>query len=300
MDDKLQRMFHPIQANGRTEVSSYTEIAPSKMLRRYVSCYWFSEPEGDNVMSKLQTASSSAVDRVIPDGCSDILFEHDMANNSYHVTYCGLLERPFVVSYDMANNVRRFGIRFFPGGAYEVIKTPLSDLKNQLCELDALIPGRGHTVAEQLFAEESLAGKVRFAEMFLLSLLTWERTATDDTMKNVLHHIFTSRGSAQVQSLAIKESISVRQLNRKCQNWVGVTPKKFSDIIRFQAMIHYIQQSTSIDWPALALNYGFFDQPHMIRDFKKYYGITPVEAAKEFQQAQRHDHFLQYESFRIN
>ncbi|WP_078578303.1 AraC family transcriptional regulator [Salipaludibacillus agaradhaerens] len=298
MDDKLQRMFHPVQANGRTAVSSYTEIAPSEALRPYVSCYWYSEPEGDNDNSRLQIASKTTVDRVIPDGCCDILFEHHIADNAYYVRYCGLMERPFVISYSMDNRVRRFGIRFFPGGAYGVIQTPLSCLKNQLCELDALLPRSESTAAEQLFAEESLVGKVRFAEAFLLSLLSWERMRTDNTMKSVLHHIFRSRGSAQIQSIAKKEVISTRQLNRKFQNWIGVTPKRFSEIVRFQAMVHYMQTSPSIDWSALALVYGFFDQPHMIRDFKRYYGISPVEAVKECQLVQRNVRFLQYEYFR--
>ncbi|MCR6109129.1 AraC family transcriptional regulator [Bacillus sp. A301a_S52] len=298
MDDKLQRMFHPVQANGRTAVSSYTEIAPSEALRPYVSCYWYSEPEWDNVNSKVQIFSGSTIDRVIPDGCCDILFEHYIAHNTYHVRYCGLMEQPFVVTYAMENSVRRFGIRFFPGGAYGVIQTPLSCLKNQLCELDALLPRSDRTAAEQLFAEESLLGKVRFAEAFLLSLLRWERVETDNTMKNVLYHIFRSRGSAQITSIAKKEAISTRQLNRKFQNWIGVTPKKFSEIIRFQAMVHYIEKSKYIDWAELALAYGFFDQPHMIRDFKRYYGVSPVEAVKECQLGQRNNRFLQYECFR--
>ncbi|WP_052488014.1 helix-turn-helix domain-containing protein [Gordoniibacillus kamchatkensis] len=64
--------------------------------------------------------------------------------------------------------------------------------------------------------------------------------------------------------------------------WIGLGPKKFSEIVRFQNVVAAIGAGRVADWPALALRHGYFDQAHFIRDFKQFYGDTPMAAAEEY------------------
>lgn len=85
-----------------------------------------------------------------------------------------------------------------------------------------------------------------------------------------------------VKELAEREAISERQLNRKFGQWIGVSPKKFSEVVRFQSVLRTIQSGSPLDWTELALKHSFFDQAHLIRDFRRFYGDSPLTAAKDF------------------
>ncbi|UMV45798.1 helix-turn-helix domain-containing protein [Paenibacillus macerans] len=76
--------------------------------------------------------------------------------------------------------------------------------------------------------------------------------------------------------------ISTRQMNRIFLNRIGTSPKKFSEIVRFQAVIQSIRNPPEMDGASLALKHGYFDQAHMIREFKRYYGCSPMTAVREF------------------
>ncbi|NBB90148.1 MAG: helix-turn-helix domain-containing protein [Spirochaetes bacterium] len=56
---------------------------------------------------------------------------------------------------------------------------------------------------------------------------------------------------------------------------VGLTPKRFSRVRRFQALLSSIDGAHSVDWAALALRYGFSDQAHLGNDFREFAGVTP-------------------------
>ncbi|MFH5187352.1 DUF6597 domain-containing transcriptional factor [Paenibacillus sp. TAB 01] len=69
MDAKLHALFRPMQANGRDPAYTYSEWPPSPALKPYVACYWVSEPAG--LQAALLQKGGSAVDRVLPDGCTE-------------------------------------------------------------------------------------------------------------------------------------------------------------------------------------------------------------------------------------
>ncbi|MFB5677747.1 DUF6597 domain-containing transcriptional factor [Paenibacillus terreus] len=99
MQAPLHTLFRPIQANGRTASNKYTERLPSRLLAPFVACYWMSEPAPAEEMepgtaSLLKMPRQGVVDRVIPDGCSDILFVHDVCRNTYSILFSGFMDRP--------------------------------------------------------------------------------------------------------------------------------------------------------------------------------------------------------------
>lgn len=280
MNTRLHSLFRPIQANGRVASYRYVEIMPSPLLKPFVSCYWASEPLNPANLSA--TAACETVDRVLPDGCTDILFEHDLKDDSYRIRYCGMYDHPFPILYDEKCPVRKFGVRFFPGGAYPFMKTPLAEFANRHLALDWIWPGITGKIGERIFQATSLDAKVRIMEHYLVSMAKTSRAVNDSLMANLLHRIFASRGKASVRELAESEAISARQMNRKFEEYIGFSPKKFCEIVRFQAVIGDILKRQETDWRYLALNHGFFDQAHMIHDFKRFYGASPLVALAEY------------------
>jgi methylphosphotriester-DNA--protein-cysteine methyltransferase len=65
-------------------------------------------------------------------------------------------------------------------------------------------------------------------------------------------------------------------MERKFATLIGKTPKQYSKLVRFQAVIRELSKNQVIDWAQLAYAYGYADQSHLIKDFKSISGLTPV------------------------
>lgn len=280
MDMQLHSLFRPIQANGRRPSNPYREWLPSPILQPYVSCYWASEPL--LTADKADEMNPLSVDRVIPDGCTDILFEQDLKDNSYTIRYCGVFDSPFTIVYDTDHPVRKLGVRFFPGGAHLFLKASLSEFTNQFCSLDAIGLCAEGELGEQVFAENTMEARIRIIEQHLIKLFHAGNTVEDHLMKNLLYRILDAGGNLPIARLAESEYISPRQMHRKFNQWIGLSPKRFSEIIRFQTVVRDIRQRQYSDWSMAALQHGFFDQAHLNHEFKRFYGETPSAAAEEY------------------
>jgi AraC-like DNA-binding protein len=281
---QLHTLFRPKQASGRVATNRYMEISPSLLLAPYVSCYWLSEPlrQDQDWYHPFKIQHEEALDRVLPDGCNDIIFEHDLKRNQFRTRYSGFFEGSFTITYDEQHPVRKFGVRFFPSGAHALLGVPLHEFANSLVDIDLVWPGMHNEIGYRMFEEPSPYKRVQIMEQYLLSCMRTHKSMNDNLIHNLLHHIFVTEGKTSVQELANKEVISARQMNRIFYQWIGTSPKRFCDVVRFQAIIGAIQSPQKIDGASLALNHGYFDQAHMIRDFKRFYGESPLVAAREF------------------
>ncbi|TBL78493.1 AraC family transcriptional regulator [Paenibacillus thalictri] len=281
MNPSLHLLYRPIQANGRVASHRYIEILPSPELRPYVACYWSSEPRFPPDLSA-DAADITVVDRVLPDGCTDIIFEQNLRDHHYQIRYCGMFDHPFLLRYDTERPVRSFGVRFFPGGSYSFIRASMAEFSNRHQDLDGIWPGIAGQIGERIMEAATLDAKVQVMERFLLTIAMKNEMAADHLTANLLHRIFAAMGNVKVRELAEKEVVSARQLNRKFIERIGFSPKTFCDIVRFQTLVCDLNVNREADMRMLALERGFFDQAHMIHDFKRFYGETPLIAAREY------------------
>ncbi|EHS54851.1 helix-turn-helix domain-containing protein [Paenibacillus sp. Aloe-11] len=292
MDPLLHSLFRPLQVNGSDPSATYIEKKPSAALRAYVACYWESGPaarvvEG-NLTASCEDATSlswldeAAVDRVLPDGCTDILLEYNPVTKRQEISYCGTFTHPFVSARQTGAETRIFAVRFFPGGAHYFHGMPIHLFTGGNYRLEEIWPENVEIIGERILEARDFDERVRIMDEYLSQLLLQQRTSDCDLMKNLLHRIFVSGGSVGIKELAEREAISERQLNRKFGQWIGISPKKFSEVVRFQSVLHTIQSGGSLDWTELALKHGFFDQAHLSRDFRRFYGDSPLTAAKDF------------------
>jgi len=279
MELQTHTLFQPRQANGRVATNKYIEISPSPLLGSYVSCYWLSEPVTDN--QQPDSSREGSVDRVLPDGCSDIIFEHDLKRNKYRTLFCGFLDEPFTITYDHHYPLRKFGVRFFPGGIYSMLGIPQQDFANSHVDADLVWASMTKEIEARIFEEPIFRKKAKIMDEYLLSCIRTKIIANDNLINNLLYHIFVTDGKTSVRELAEREAISTRQMNRVFYRWIGTSPKRFCEVVRFQAIVNVIHNSPSID-RTLAFNHGYFDQAHMIRDFKRFYGDSLRVAAREF------------------
>ncbi|WP_440117301.1 helix-turn-helix domain-containing protein [Paenibacillus sp. QZ-Y1] len=290
MDPSLHPLFKPIQINGTYLNSYYVEQIPAAGLMAYVACYWESGSlpytHEDVAMKEGRDQSVMTVPaRVLPDGCTDMLITYDSVSSVHSYAYCGNYTQPFAIPEPSddgpAAGEYTFGVRFFPGGAYNFHGMPLEWFTDKRIPLQECWPEKLNELQERMAETNHFAERVTVMNAYLSPLSVQASTYDNDLMKSVLHRIFVDGGRMSVQELAIREVISERQLHRKFSEWVGISPKRFSEVVRFHRVLASIHQGQTADWAMLAQNYGFYDQAHLIRHFRKFYGETPLTAAKE-------------------
>ncbi|WP_018883719.1 AraC family transcriptional regulator [Paenibacillus massiliensis] len=322
MDYRLHSLYRPLQINGMATGNGYAECHPSASLLPYVACYWesgaheqlmndfeqFAEwihgsPQRQSapgeVYQRNQQEGLVVSARVLPDGCSDILLTYDPVREELDMSYCGNYTKPFVFHEEPATEVSTsnrgagytFGVRFFPGGARVFHGISLDEFTDQRIPLEQCWPRSAtelRELGERMLETTSFRERARLMDTYLnswiSSTLLHGHMAEGDLMKNVLHRIFTSGGQTSIQELAAQETVSERQLHRYFKPWIGISPKRFSEVVRCQQVLASIQQGHIQDWAELAVAHGFFDQAHLIRHFRAWYGATPGVAAAEHKQ----------------
>lgn len=175
--------------------------------------------------------------------------------------------------------VRNFvGVRFWPGGAIPFLRDTAVNFTDDIVTLDSVWGEQADIISERVYMESSPVKKIEIIENKLLDILK-DVDETDYIIKLALHKILTAGGAISINQLAREVDISQRHLSRKFKNWIGISPKKFCNIVKFQNIINELNKqaynSSNIDWVNIALKNGYYDQAHFIREFKKLYGKTP-------------------------
>ncbi len=252
---------------------NYLEIQSSPLLRRYVECFWFLE-------TKDKPATLSR-ERILPDDCTELIFNLADLFNRHHLD--GTIEnQPRMLVVGQMRNyvmieptgmVKLFGIRFRAGGAYPFFHLPMFELTDRIISADAIFNRLGKELEERIHGARSLRERLSVMEATLLKRLD-EKYDLDKTVEALVRRITFTKGCYSVDRLAKDIGLSARQLERKFRLMVGISPKLFSRIIRFQEVFKVVGQLTQ-GWSAIAHDCGYYDQAHLIHDFKNFSGQNP-------------------------
>lgn len=164
-----------------------------------------------------------------------------------------------------------------PHGAFRLLGYDMSDLAGHHPPLDALLSRAETTELEDRVGEaDDPCAKV---EAFLLRRLVRSKHTEHPAVARAVTIAVESRGNEPIDSIARAASVGRRQLERLFQLQVGVTPKEFCSLVRFDSAVRQIASRNS--WADLALDAGFSDQAHFVREFSRRAGTTPGRFAEK-------------------
>jgi AraC-like DNA-binding protein len=217
----------------------YREILPGPALQPWVECFWTRTPD-----------ASPVVHRVLPDGCADLIF--DRAGDK--AIAVGTMTRPLLVDSGARSDL--LGVRFRPGRAAAFLRVPLSELTDARVSLG------------DLWRDVPDAASIAALETALLQRLAPERDArVDAAIERIV------RGDTRIDAIAKDIGISRQHLARQFQHHVGVSPKTFARVMRFRRLLASLPPDP--DWAGVALEHGYYDQSHLIDEFRELAGATP-------------------------
>lgn len=255
-----------------TPPASYIETRPCAALAPYVQCFW----------GMTARASAPLPHRVLPDGCIDILMDLGSgggreARPSSRLRVVGAMQRAAVVP--LSGEVCSVGIRFRPGGAHPFLRLPVHELTDGQLALASLWSHVAREWEERLWETEGLRARLALLEQLLLRRLP--PASPDAALAHVVGLIRAARGRLQVESLEDVLGVGSRQLERRFRATVGLAPKVLCRIERMQHAAALLQHRSEISGAELALAAGYYDQAHLIREFRALTGLSPGAYARE-------------------
>ena len=242
----------------------YQETAPVAALRPWLDCVW---------TCRVQAGATPLAHQVLPDNCIDILCQ-DRQDASFAV---GMMTAPIqVVSHGLVQTV---AARFKPGAAARFFQLPLCELNDGRTDLQQLW-GRdlAARLGDALWTDPlSDAQRMQILQDFLLLRLRHHPLpAASGLARHAVALIDNARGSLRVDQLAAQLGVSRQHLALQFRQQVGISPKLFARISRFRAVNRAIKQlPAQADWAQVALQYGYFDQSHLIHDFQDFARASP-------------------------
>jgi AraC-like DNA-binding protein len=170
------------------------------------------------------------------------------------------------------------GIKFRPGGFRPFASFPMVDLTDRELAITDVFGAAGAAVDRAVRTAPTDAERVPLAEDFLRGC----RPPYDADALEAARAVDLARGDlsiARAADLAVRSGIGLRSLQRLFRSHVGVSPKWVIRRFRVQDAAERAAAGTAVDWAAVALDLGYFDQSHFTRDFKAQIGRTPAEYA---------------------
>jgi AraC-like DNA-binding protein len=253
----------------------YYRYAPPAPLNRFVEVLWLFEG----------LAGPHQKERLLPDGSVELvvnlhedripLYDHDDITRCEIFpasVVCGPHSRFFVI--DTASQTNVAGVHFKPGGAYPFLKLPSGELHNVHVGLDALWGTTACEMRERLLEAKTPAAKFRALEETLLGQAggLLERHPAVAFALNEFHG---APETQKISEVTERVGLSPRRFIDLFRKEVGLTPKLFCRVRRFQKVLRLISLGRAVDWAEIAVACGYFDQAHFIHDFRAFSGINP-------------------------
>ncbi len=174
---------------------------------------------------------------------------------------------------------RAFGVKFRPGGFYPFVKRPVSGLTDKSIRLWEVFGVESEALEERILALEDEGEMVGIVETFLREGLP-ERDETVELIGWLVECVVENRDITRVEDVAGRFDMNIRALQRIFSRYVGVSPKWVIRRYRLHDAADRLAEGEGVNWPDLALDLGYFDQAHFIKDFKAIVGIPPAEYAR--------------------
>jgi AraC-like DNA-binding protein len=249
---------------------NYVARPPSPPLAKYVDYLWAS-----------RGAPAHARECVVPTGTVELLVSlvedkgriYDTDGRGRWVSgaaVSGVYHRPF--SFDITDKASAVGVHFKPGYAGALLGVPPGELVDCHVDLDLLWGRRARELRERLCAAATTDERFTILEAELLS-----RLGGATVQPAVAYAVAVlARPEARVGDIAKRAGLSQRRLIELFTPAVGMTPKRFGRVLRFQRAIGLARRA-ALDWTRIAQDCGYYDQAHLIRDFHDLADLTPSD-----------------------
>ncbi|WEK21018.1 MAG: AraC family transcriptional regulator [Candidatus Pedobacter colombiensis] len=262
------------------------ESLPAPALRDYIKCYGLREVDTEG--QQLHLAIHAIEQSLMPFWLSSTPLQH--------ITEAGIrtidIKKRWLLGltssfqgYQVYNGrYRFFNVQFKNNGFYSIFKIPMPYISDQLLIGDDVIGKDLQFLQEQLEESTNMEEMKSAADSYFLKALFKKKQGyNNDRITTTTNMIAQYNYQIDIKTLARQVNMSLRGLERHFYEQVGTTPKQYSKIVRFNKSLLLKTLHPEKKWTDIANQYGYFDQNHLIKDFKVLAGSSPFNFLEKFQ-----------------
>jgi AraC-like DNA-binding protein len=176
--------------------------------------------------------------------------------------------------------IDNFTIHFQPAGFNQLFGIPMTELTDAAYDAQAVIGPEVSTLEHELGDALSFDERIRIVEKRLIRLVGCR--GRPDAVAVAANSLFASNGIQRVSAMATDSGLSARQFERRFLAQVGVPPKLYARIIRFNAALDYKLRCPSRAWSRIANDQNYCDQMHLVHDCRAFTGESPSRFLAQF------------------
>jgi AraC-like DNA-binding protein len=224
-------------------------------------------------------------EKILPDGAIELIIDLDTQPKTIFDDETSAVfrtvkkawisgERTRYIVIGAETNHSMVGIRFRPGGAYPFFRFPISELSESVTELDLIWGRLVDDIRDELQEITSPDDRLLRLESFLLQQV--QRSLEPNRLISyAVHQLQHSPQFLAIRDLANMIGITQKHLITQFEKVVGLRPKSFARVCKFQKVVNLIEQPRPMEWSAIALECGYYDQAHFIKEFHAFSGLNP-------------------------
>lgn len=244
-------------------------IYPSPSLSEYVKYYWI-----------LRTDSADKTIQTIPSGCIHLVFHR---GDDLHFVNGEIQVRNFIRGQLSGHGelishgaIDMIAVIFHPLGLTPFTSLPLTEVYNQYIDIEYIGDKSLTTLKDRICSEEDSLMCVEIIEKYLISKLNDFQNYNYSRILGAIRLIEDHIG-LDITTLANTACLGYRHFKREFSKYIGMSPKEYLRIIRFQRVLYTLQKNPKIDLGELAYICGFYDNSHLNKDFKSLSGCSPTD-----------------------
>lgn len=252
---------------------NYCEAKPTSVAADLVKLYW------EVSYGKVDLVDEA--EPILPDGCVEIIFDFRDRFQTFLDSGEKVIQPRSIVAGQFTSRIligptgdtELFGIRLRPEAGFTLLGLSMEELRDQLVDLKDVIGAKEEILFDRLSAAKDFRSRREIFEEFLPSIVIHPINVQ---LSVCINSIRSTNGATTVRQHAASLGWSERRLERAFKQHVGLSPKLFSRITRFQSFLigDGFNDDLLLD---RALAAGFYDQAHLIKDFRSFAGVTPTE-----------------------
>lgn len=256
----------------------FEQIQPPEHLRRHVRYFWIMEPgvAGDPPASF----------KTIVDGCPGLIFQP----KDKGILFQNEKQLPDTFLYGQATTYAELrvqgtfcitGAYLYPHALQSIFGLNAEVLTDSCTALDTNLHRCTDELSEQLSEALTAEERIRIFSTYLYERICKSERTAEDAMEYAWVQIVRSKGSVAMKDLHETLQLSERSFERRFKQHVGLSPKLFARICRFQSSLGQLRQGQYDKLSDIAYEHEYSDQSHFIRSFKEFAGVSPFQYQKK-------------------
>lgn len=253
------------------------QVLPSKELLPYIKHYLFLESEGHSI-KKL---------RLFSDGNTGLVFCFNgrLISSVQDINSLNYLPDSFIYGQisefkdlHLANEASLIIVVFQPDGINKLLGISAHAVRDKIVSTEDMFGLEGLMFHEKLFDHPNLKDKLYLLNTYFLKLTPKHSLSNQILIQASLNFIIKNRGTITIKQLVKHTGYTERHIERAFSESIGISPKRFGNIVKLHSFLKMLRDnSVQNNITAYCYEAGYFDQSHLIKEFRKYTGITPTQ-----------------------